>query len=108
MEGLSGNNMTLGIRPEHIRFSNGDAIIEAHPNVIERLGIHTVAYTTIADNPNTFCALLEGSAPAKVGTAMSMGFMAADCHLFAEDGNAFERRIPLTEIDPTLMIPDTD
>jgi multiple sugar transport system ATP-binding protein len=101
--GLSGQKMTLGIRPEHLRLDGGDASLEFVPNVIERLGIHTVTYASIEGGPGAFCGLLPGAAPAQLDRAMTVGIDGADCHVFDGDGVAFERRIPLTEIDPTLL-----
>ena len=105
--GLEGRPMQLGIRPEHIRFGQGDGSIEAVPNVIERLGIHTVAYAPVEGDERPFCALLEGAAPARIGQAMTMGFHASDCHLFDADGTAFARRVPLSAIEPALIAPET-
>ncbi|QDY70903.1 ABC transporter ATP-binding protein [Qingshengfaniella alkalisoli] len=101
--GIEGQALTLGIRPEHVKFGEGDARLQAVPSVIERLGIHTVVYTQIDESEGTFTALLEGSAPAKAGQAIDIGLNAGDCHLFDESGVAFERHIPLTEIDPSLL-----
>ncbi len=101
--GLEGQAMTLGIRPEHILFGEGDGTIEAVPGVVERLGIHTVAYAPVEGDERPFCALLDGAAPARIGEAITMGFRSGDCHLFAADGSAFPRRVPLSAIDPTLL-----
>ena len=100
---VAGQPMTLGIRPEHVGLSGGDASLETVPTVIERLGIHTVAYTSVDGVDQTFCSLLEGSAAAAVGRPISMSIRAADCHLFDSDGRAFERQVAMSEIDPTLL-----
>jgi multiple sugar transport system ATP-binding protein len=62
-----------------------------------------VTYAAIEGGPSAFCGLLPGAAPAQVGTPMTIGIDGTDCHLFDSDSVAFERRIPLTEIDPTLL-----
>ncbi|MXU66728.1 ABC transporter ATP-binding protein [Oceanomicrobium pacificus] len=102
--GLAGQSMTLGIRPEHLKLGEADARLTVDPSVIERLGIHTVAYARVAQSDTPFCALLDGSAPARPGTDLDIGINGADCHLFDTDGQAVERRVALTEIDPDLLV----
>jgi multiple sugar transport system ATP-binding protein len=41
---LAGEALTIGIRPEHLALGNGAFDIEVTPNIVERLGIHTVVY----------------------------------------------------------------
>ena len=98
-----GQAMVLDIRPEHVRFRQGDAVLGAVPSVIERLGIHTVAHCSAAASDAPFTALPDSAVPAQVGKEMPLRLMADDCHLFDGEGRALERRIPLTEIDPTLL-----
>ncbi|MHA7772672.1 ABC transporter ATP-binding protein [Roseibium sp. M-1] len=100
---VSGKTLTLGIRPEHLRLGSADAAIEVVPNVVEHLGIHTVTYSTVTGAKATFCSLLPGSAPAKVGKPVSMGLNGADCHLFDDTGQAFERLMSLEELDAAEM-----
>ncbi|MEP3202962.1 MAG: sn-glycerol-3-phosphate ABC transporter ATP-binding protein UgpC [Rhizobiaceae bacterium] len=96
---VSGRNLTLGIRPEHLSIGQAAASIEVVPTVVEHLGIHTVTYSAVEGATTTFCSLLPGSAPAKVGQPVSMGLNGADCHLFDDTGLAFERRHSLAELD---------
>lgn len=95
---LVGQTLTLGIRPEHTRLSDGDINIVVTPYVIERLGINTIAYATLP-NGEAYCALLPGSAPVRAEQPMTTGIMAADCHLFDADGQALERRIDWRTLD---------
>jgi len=88
---VAGKPLTLGIRPEHLTLGNADAAIEVVPTVVEHLGIHTVTYSAVDGAQATFCSVLPGSAPAKVGKPVAMGLNGADCHLFDGDGRAFER-----------------
>lgn len=97
-EGLVGHSLTLGIRPEHTRLGEGDLNVLATPNVIERLGINTIAYATLP-NDAAYCSLLPGSAPVRVAEAMSTAIMAADCHLFDAKGEALERFIDWHSLD---------
>lgn len=95
---LVGQTLTLGIRPEHTRLSEGDINIMVTPSVIERLGINTIAYASLP-NGEPYCALLPGSAPIRVEQPMVTGIMAADCHLFDGNGQALERRIDWRTLD---------
>ncbi len=99
----AGQKLTLGIRPEHIGSGGSEARIDAIPTVIERLGVHTVAYCSAAGSDGVFRALLEGAAPAQVGKTLPLTFNGADCHLFSADGNALERHVPMTELDPNRV-----
>lgn len=96
--GLEGQQLTLGIRPEHISLSGGDVRMMMTPTVIERLGVNTVAYSNLAGG-EAFCALLNGSAPLRVEQPTPVGFDAADCHLFDADGLSLPRRVALSELE---------
>ncbi|MEM9633799.1 MAG: sn-glycerol-3-phosphate ABC transporter ATP-binding protein UgpC [Pseudomonadota bacterium] len=100
---VSGRPLTLGIRPEDLSLKPSDVAIEIVPNVVEHLGIHTVTYSSVDGASNIFCALLPGSAPAKVGNSISMGLNGADCHLFDEQGMAFDRMLTVAALEPTEM-----
>jgi multiple sugar transport system ATP-binding protein len=75
-----------------------DASIELHASVVERLGNHTVAYATMSGKEEIFCTVQEGTAPIKANTSFSVGINASDCHLFDENGKAFERDIDLSNL----------
>ena len=93
--GLEGAELTLGIRPEHIRLGKGDATISITPTVVERLGQNTIGYAKIAGVEENFCVMLPGTQIVEDDKALDVGFAAADCHLFDADGEALERRIDL-------------
>ena len=102
-KGHEGKKMQLGIRPEHVRLGEGDVEITIIPSVIERLGIHTVVYATMEKSAEALSCLLPGSAPIQNNKATAIGLNLADCHLFDENGEAFERNIELSEIDESLL-----
>lgn len=102
-EDVSGKKLTLGLRPEHIQLKDAEASFDVVPNVVERLGIHTVTYSSLEGSDHVFCSLLPGDAPARVGETLTMGANGSDCHLFREDGSAYERSISMSEIDPSKM-----
>ncbi|MBB3949119.1 ABC transporter ATP-binding protein [Aureimonas jatrophae] len=100
---VEGQAMTLGVRPEDVGTGEGDLRLDLVPTVIERLGAQTVAYASIGGGEENFCAMLPGAAAVKVGEPMRATIRAADCHLFDSAGQAFERRVELTAIDPKLF-----
>jgi multiple sugar transport system ATP-binding protein len=102
-DNVAGKKLTLGIRPEHLTLESADASIEVVPTVVEHLGIHTVTYSTVAGAQSTFCSVLPGSAPAKVGVKVAMGLQGVDCHLFDDKGNAYERLLSLKELEAADM-----
>ncbi|KQR69400.1 ABC transporter ATP-binding protein [Rhizobium sp. Leaf384] len=100
---LVGQTLTLGIRPEHTMLTPGDLNIAIIPSVIERLGINTVAYSSLPDG-KPYCVLLPGSAPLAVEQPVSTGIMAADCHLFEANGEALERTVDWRSLEmPAAM-----
>ncbi|TPW27353.1 sn-glycerol-3-phosphate ABC transporter ATP-binding protein UgpC [Martelella alba] len=102
---LAGKVLTLGIRPEHTVLGPGDMSVTMAPNVIERLGINTIAYAAL-DDETTFCSLIAGSAPVKVDEEITIGINAGDCHLFDTAGYALERKVELTAFDfETVLTP---
>ena len=102
-EGMKGKTLTLGMRPEHIRLGKGDVQLHITPNVIERLGIHTVVYASLDAGGDPVSCLLPGSAPLKIQESVAVSMSAGDCHLFDENGKAFERTGEMSEIDESLL-----
>ncbi|WP_062209460.1 ABC transporter ATP-binding protein [Aureimonas sp. AU12] len=98
-----GETLTLGIRPEHVEMGAGDLALTLVPGVIERLGAQTVAYAGLGSEGVAFCAMLAGAAVIRVGEPVEAGVRAVDCHLFDAAGQAFERRVELTDIDLDLL-----
>jgi multiple sugar transport system ATP-binding protein len=104
---LVGQTLTLGIRPEHTRLSDGDLNILVTPSVIERLGINTIAYAALP-NGEPYCALLPGSAPVRAEQPMTTGIMASDCHLFDANGQALERRVDWRVLDLPASVTEAE
>ncbi|WFU49993.1 ABC transporter ATP-binding protein [Sinorhizobium terangae] len=103
--GMAGATLTLGVRPEHIQVGSGDLTLAVTPSVIERLGAHTVAYASLGGEGENYCAMLPGTAAIRADEEVRTGIRAADCHLFDENGIAFERRVEMTDIDMALFDP---
>nr|WP_156584271.1 sn-glycerol-3-phosphate ABC transporter ATP-binding protein UgpC [Agrobacterium vitis] len=89
---MLGQDLTLGIRPEHLALGKGEFSITVTPSVVERLGASTIAYASLA-NGEPYCAVFPGSAPVQPDQPMTTTIKASDCHLFDADGEALERHI---------------
>lgn len=103
--GMAGRTLTLGVRPEHIQMGAADLTLTVTPSVIERLGAHTVAYVALDGEGENYCAMLPGTLAIRADETIRTGIRAADCHLFDENGVAFERRVEMTDIDMALFDP---
>ena len=49
--------------------------------------------------------MVPGTAAIRTDDQVTTGIRAADCHLFDENGTAFERRVEMTDIDLALFDP---
>jgi multiple sugar transport system ATP-binding protein len=89
--GLVGQPLVVGIRPEHVNIArDGGFPLTLTPNIIERLGIHTVTYAPLPNGEN-FIALFEGDPAIGEDEALSVSIDPNDCHLFGADGLAIAR-----------------
>ena len=88
---LVGKPLTLGIRPEHQSLSKAKFTLPFTPAIVERLGIHTIAYSPLPSGEN-FISLFEGNPQIEPDKPMEIGVDPAKCHLFTADGQALSRR----------------
>jgi len=86
-----GAAVTLGVRPEALRLDGqGDSTISAKVHTVERLGGDTYLYLhTLEGTDVTLHA--PGDMVIALGDQVRIGFHADKCHLFHENGEAFER-----------------
>ena len=84
---VAGQDVTVGIRPEHMQLGNGEFTLAITPNIVEHLGIHTIAYSTLPGG-EAFIGLFEGNPTIEDGKTLDMGFDIADVHLFDAKGLA--------------------
>src|SRR5690606_30179855 len=84
---IVGEDVTLGIRPEHMSLSGGDFSIETTPNIVEQLGIHTITYSTLPGGEN-FIGLFEGNPELRDGALVTTRFALDKAHLFDARGLA--------------------
>ncbi|NMA97036.1 MAG: sn-glycerol-3-phosphate ABC transporter ATP-binding protein UgpC [Phyllobacteriaceae bacterium] len=84
---IAGQNVTLGIRPEHLSLGDGQFSLDITPNIVEQLGIHTITYATLPGGEN-FIGLFEGNPDLVDGKEVRMGFDISKAHLFDANGLA--------------------
>ena len=84
---IAGQEVTLGIRPEHLALGEGEFSLETTPNIIEQLGIHTITYSTLPGGEN-FTGLFEGNPELAEGKPVRLGFAIDKVHLFDARGLA--------------------
>ncbi len=84
---VAGQSVIVGIRPEHLRLGAGDFTLKVTPKIVEHLGIHTVAYSTLPAGEN-FIGLFEGDPQISEGEAVEIGFALDQVHLFDAAGLA--------------------
>ena len=89
----AGKTLTLGIRPEHLVLTGGEMTLALTPSVVEHLGQQTIAYATLPGTDSSFSIVLAGDQVLTDSREVRIGFNATDCHLFDENGAAFERRM---------------
>ena len=84
-----GNDVQLGIRPEHLLINQeGDASWESKVFVVEKLGSGTFIYLEKEGEP--LVVETEGDSNIKVGDTVKVGFTASRCHLFDQNKQAFK------------------
>ncbi|SFV38342.1 multiple sugar transport system ATP-binding protein [Devosia crocina] len=84
---VAGQDVTIGIRPEHMRLDGGEFSLEITPTIVEHLGIHTIAYAILPGGEN-FIGLFEGNPTIEDAKPLRIGFSIADAHLFDAKGLA--------------------
>ncbi|WP_339930056.1 sn-glycerol-3-phosphate ABC transporter ATP-binding protein UgpC [uncultured Brevundimonas sp.] len=90
--GRAGDQVTLGVRPEHLRLDGSGASITADATFVETLGNATFAYLTYAGLAETLTVQLSGEVRPRSGDRLTLHIAADQAHLFSADGNAFPRR----------------
>jgi len=88
-EASEGDNVQLGIRPEHLLVNeNADAMWEGKVFVVEKLGSGTFLYLEKDGEP--LVVQTEGDSNIKVGDVVKVGFEASRCHIFDSSNQAFK------------------
>ncbi|SMC19793.1 multiple sugar transport system ATP-binding protein [Andreprevotia lacus DSM 23236] len=92
--GKVGDEVTLGIRPEHLRVASmGEAgAVPARVDLIEHLGDHVLAYIEIPGINDILSLKLPGhTTELKYGDSIHVLFPEDDCLLFDSEGIVFNR-----------------
>ncbi|HUL67906.1 MAG TPA: sn-glycerol-3-phosphate ABC transporter ATP-binding protein UgpC [Burkholderiaceae bacterium] len=86
-----GDQVTLGIRPEHLDASAKANTIQATVSFVESLGSVTHAYLAYPGVEEALNCDLGGEAIVAAGDTLEVGLPASSCHLFDATGKAFKR-----------------
>jgi multiple sugar transport system ATP-binding protein len=94
----TGEEVTLGIRPEHFMQRSGDASgqtskVKGEVVLVENLGESALVYVKPAKSEALILSRVEGTSSAKDGEAIELSLSASDAHLFDAKGQAFPRTI---------------
>ncbi|MDF2184692.1 ABC transporter ATP-binding protein [Grimontia hollisae] len=100
-----GDPCVVGIRPEHIRFGEKDAIQEGGVtlSVVEQLGNECLMYFNTPQSAEPVVIRTEGQTNIRAGDKRCIEFPADYCHLFDRDGKAFKRSVA-GETKPSLIV----
>ncbi|MBB3950187.1 ABC transporter ATP-binding protein [Aureimonas jatrophae] len=86
VEARAGEELTFGVRPEHLRAGDGRAGLgSARVQLVEHLGGSTVVYAAMP-NGETSTVVLDGQQPIRSGETIPLAFDPAKAHLFGSDG----------------------
>ncbi|WP_049898189.1 ABC transporter ATP-binding protein [Halococcus agarilyticus] len=94
------NRLTFGIRPEHVRITDGSGknVIQTEVEVVEPMGERTYLYVDIGGE--TYTVSTEGSLAVEAGEEISVDFPESRVHLFdAETGVAIKNSEPDESIE---------
>jgi len=92
--GTAGRDVTLGIRPEHLRLAEESdaAALQARVTLVEHLGDQMLAYLKVAGIAEDLCMKLPGHAvKLSYGDQVRVAFPPQQCLLFDHAGDAFPR-----------------
>jgi len=88
---VQGAPVTLGLRPEALNpGGEGDSSIAGSVHTVERLGGDTYLYLSTSEGADV-TVHAPGDMVVASGDRVAIGFNADKCHLFHENGDAFER-----------------
>ncbi|MBW4597107.1 MAG: sn-glycerol-3-phosphate ABC transporter ATP-binding protein UgpC [Brasilonema angustatum HA4187-MV1] len=85
-----GDRATVGIRPEHLRFTENYATVNGEVLVVERLGGETYLYVKIAGG-DTLVVQTDGDNSNYTGDRVPISINGNFCHLFDQQGAAIHK-----------------
>ena len=86
-----GEQVTLGVRPEHFRPGATENQLRATVTFVESLGSATHAYCAFPGVEEALTCALDGQTRLRDGDALTLGVAADACYLFDAAGRAFPR-----------------
>ncbi len=89
-----GQQVTLGIRPEHLRPGSGENSIEASVTFVESLGSSTQGYCSYPGTEEELICTLDDEHGARGGDKLALLLPATACYVFSADGLALRRLAP--------------
>jgi ABC-type sugar transport system ATPase subunit len=99
----AGDEVTLGIRPEHFlqyagepaagQLANPISKLRGEVVLVENLGESALIYTKLAQSESLTLTRVEGTSSAKEGEMIDLGLAANAAHLFDRDGKSFPRTV---------------
>jgi multiple sugar transport system ATP-binding protein len=97
-EGSKHDNVTFGVRPEHLRIVDpASAMLAGEVQIAEHLGGETFVYVALSSG-ETIIAEIKGQAEIRSGERVGMEVDAGACHVFGSDGLVIGRDPVLTNL----------
>jgi multiple sugar transport system ATP-binding protein len=86
-----GDNVALGVRPEHFDPRRPSNALQIKVRFVEPLGSVTVAYGALAGSETEVIVQFPGEFLVRPGETLRLGIEPTDCHVFDRNGRAFQR-----------------
>jgi len=91
-----GENVSLGVRPEHLDVgtvgaAGGGSQVEMEVYVTEPLGGETILYGYVGDSRTTLIVKIAGDVEVSTGQRIPVSVDPASCHIFDQNGKALPR-----------------
>ncbi|MCX8279228.1 ABC transporter ATP-binding protein [Phyllobacterium sp. 0TCS1.6C] len=90
---VKGEQLTLGVRPEHLEIGEGpgQSIGDAYVELVEHLGGSTVLHVRPSFQADTMTVVLAGQLSCRPGDIVPLRLGTANCHFFDTEGNTVPR-----------------
>ena len=107
IEGVSGSlkqgeNITIGLRPEHVDLNAANTTSAGRVELVEQLGESHLLHLRMG-NGKILTARKSGDARHRVGETVTVGFPSSLCHVF--DASGARISLPLADVGETLSEP---
>jgi multiple sugar transport system ATP-binding protein len=86
-----GDQVILGMRPEHLQESISSNTFETNISFVESLGSSTQAYASFPGAEDALTVLFDGATQIRQGQPVTLGIAPTSCYLFDNNGRAFPR-----------------